>query len=132
MVQGLLQDLGHLTPQQIDQAINHLANWLTQDDPLGFLLSLQTGQVLNLLAQVAPVIAQWLAENMGLMGAGGYQGRRGGGSLVRNFGGLAAQVAGIVGSTLGPGTGGWYGVNPYGWSGVQPPFQPGVQPTVPE
>lgn len=83
-VQGALSDLTNLPTAKIQMAISDLANWLGNDDPLGLFHSLENGQLLNLLGEIAPVIAQWFSENLGLANRGGRQSRKGGYRRITN------------------------------------------------
>jgi hypothetical protein len=75
-VQGLLRDFG-VDQDTIQRVLTHLLQWLAQEDPLGFLRSLQDGQLRELLGEIAPVVAQWLGENLGSFGGGSARKRRG-------------------------------------------------------
>lgn len=78
LIQAALQYVGRLSPMEIQNALNALTRWLGQDDPLSFLHSLQQGQLFILLGEVAPVVAQWLSDGLGVSSGGGRQSRRGG------------------------------------------------------
>jgi hypothetical protein len=117
-IQQALTSLGKLSPQQISRALDALTNWLGQDDPLGFLHSLQQGQLFNLLGEVAPVIAQWLSEASGIVGPGGRQSRKGGyARVVRSAGPPAISFSSILSNlpslaTALRATGGSVSINP--------------------
>jgi hypothetical protein len=118
-VQRILQTVLHLSSQQTNQAINALGDWLQRDDPLGTIRSLQNGQLFNLLGEVAPVIAQWLSENLNLLSAGGSRGRKGGYSQVRNFspsqpGNFSSVTAGLVTALANAFGGGGFGGGGFG------------------
>lgn len=78
----LLRDYAKLDQHEVQSVLGDLTKWLGKDDPLGFLHSLQQGQLQILLGEIGPVVAGWLADNIGIFG-GGSQGRKGGYSRVR-------------------------------------------------
>lgn len=85
-VRKALSEVSNLSTKQIDDFTNTLSRFLGQSDPLGLIHDLRYGQLRILLGEVAPVIAGWLADNIGLF-TGGARGRRGG------FGRVALSTA---------------------------------------
>ncbi len=92
-----LTALGRLSPQQISHALNALTDWLGKDDPLGFLHSLQQGQLFNLLGEIAPVVAGWVSDAIGASGAAGRKSRRGGYSRVTAQSATHIPIAQLIG-----------------------------------
>jgi hypothetical protein len=74
-VSRALNEVSNLTPSQISRFVSTLSNWLGIDNPVGFLESLRTGELNILLGEVAPIVASWLADNLGSV-AGGGRGRK--------------------------------------------------------
>jgi hypothetical protein len=99
-IANALRDVADLPTDKIRSVIGELANWLGKDDPLGLLHSLENGQLLTLLGEIAPVIAEWFSENLGLA-RGGRQSRRGGFGRVTTFAPSLSSVFSL-GATLAP------------------------------
>lgn len=101
-VANALQDVAHLPYNDIQRAVSQLADWLGKDDPLGLLHDLENGQLLTLLGEIAPVVAQWFSDNLGLTARGGRQSRRGGRATVRSL--TVPSLASLInlGQTIAP------------------------------
>jgi hypothetical protein len=135
-IQQALNALGRLTPQEIQHALSALEGWLGKDDPLGFLQSLQEGQLFELLGEIAPVIAQWLSENLGIVGPGGRRSKAGGyGRVVRTSGGPNLASLLQLGSSVYPFIsrylGGSSSINPGPPLNAPASFGPSPNPTGP-
>lgn len=114
LVGDLLHTVSNLKPGQIQQFIGKLAGWLEADDPLGFLHELENNQLLTILGEVAPVVAQWVSEGLGLGGPGGNRRRIGGRTTVASFAGLLTpasleRLGGLIASYLPTGYGPFFG-----------------------
>jgi hypothetical protein len=114
-----LRDVANLPTDKIQRVIAELADWLGKDDPLGLFHSLENGQLLNLLGEIAPVIAEWFSENLGLA-RGGRQSRRGGFGRVTAFSPSLGSVISL-GATLAPYLANYLGPNISGFSPLTGP-----------